>query len=134
MSKYFARRDLERSSLQARYELVGFISSGTYGRVYKARRRVREEGQDTDGWYAIKKFKPDKEEGGGNAVGGGQAQLAAQTAPLNYHGLSQSAVREMALCRELKHKHVIRLAEVMLEDRAVLLSFEYAEYDFLVGG
>lgn len=36
-----------------RYQIVGFISSGTYGRVYKAKGR---QGQLGD--FAIKKFKP----------------------------------------------------------------------------
>jgi hypothetical protein len=36
-----------------RYKVIGFISSGTYGRVYKA---VGRHGQS--GEFAIKKFKP----------------------------------------------------------------------------
>ena len=36
-----------------RYKVIGFISSGTYGRVYKA---VGRHGQT--GEFAIKKFKP----------------------------------------------------------------------------
>lgn len=36
-----------------RYKVIGFISSGTYGRVYKA---VGRNGQT--GEFAIKKFKP----------------------------------------------------------------------------
>lgn len=36
-----------------RYKVIGFISSGTYGRVYKA---VGRDGQT--GEFAIKKFKP----------------------------------------------------------------------------
>jgi hypothetical protein len=36
-----------------RYSIIGFISSGTYGRVYKARSR-----EDAPGLFAIKKFKP----------------------------------------------------------------------------
>lgn len=36
-----------------RYKVIGFISSGTYGRVYKA---VGLHGQT--GEFAIKKFKP----------------------------------------------------------------------------
>lgn len=72
---------------------MGFISSGTYGRVYKARlksptpsfdptRPTRPgdlEGQEGE-LYAIKKFKPDKE---GEVV--------------TYTGISQSAIREIAV-------------------------------------
>ncbi|KAF2231723.1 cyclin-dependent protein kinase-like protein Ssn3 [Viridothelium virens] len=89
------------------YEVVGFISSGTYGRVYKAKSRSR------GGVYAIKKFKPDKE---------GEVQ---------YTGISQSAIREMALCTELSHINVIRLIEIILEDKCIFMIFEYAEHDLL---
>ncbi|TVY29722.1 Serine/threonine-protein kinase [Lachnellula hyalina] len=92
-----------------RYKVIGFISSGTYGRVYKA---VGRHGQT--GEFAIKKFKPDKE--------GEQIQ---------YTGISQSAVREMALCSELSHVNVIRLVEIILEDKCIFMVLEYAEHDLL---
>ncbi|PMD30303.1 kinase-like protein [Hyaloscypha variabilis F] len=92
-----------------RYKVIGFISSGTYGRVYKA---VGRHGQT--GEFAIKKFKPDKE--------GEQIQ---------YTGISQSAVREMALCSELSHTNVIKLIEIILEDKCIFMVFEYAEHDLL---
>ncbi|KAK7972244.1 meiotic mRNA stability protein kinase SSN3 [Apiospora saccharicola] len=92
-----------------RYKVIGFISSGTYGRVYKA---VGRQGQP--GEFAIKKFKPDKE--------GEQIQ---------YTGISQSAVREMALCSELANLNVIRLVEIILEDKCIFMVFEYAEHDLL---
>lgn len=92
-----------------RYKVIGFISSGTYGRVYKA---VGRHGQP--GEFAIKKFKPDKE--------GEQVQ---------YTGISQSAVREMALCSELSHVNVIKLHEIILEDKCIFMVFEYAEHDLL---
>ncbi|KAI0596380.1 kinase-like domain-containing protein [Biscogniauxia sp. FL1348] len=92
-----------------KYKVVGFISSGTYGRVYKALGRQGQPGE-----FAIKKFKPDKE--------GEQIQ---------YTGISQSAVREMALCSELNHDNVIRLIEIILEDKCIFMVFEYAEHDLL---
>ncbi|KAI1006596.1 Serine/threonine-protein kinase [Podosphaera aphanis] len=92
-----------------RYKVIGFISSGTYGRVYKA---VGRQGQP--GEFAIKKFKPDKE--------GQQIQ---------YTGISQSAVREMALCSELSHPNIIKLIEIILEDKCIFMVFEYAEHDLL---
>lgn len=92
-----------------RYKVVGFISSGTYGRVYKALGRHGSPGE-----FAIKKFKPDKE----------GEQVA-------YTGISQSAVREMALCSELNHQNVIRLVEIILEDKCIFMVFEYAEHDLL---
>ncbi|KAK4167875.1 putative meiotic mRNA stability protein kinase [Cladorrhinum sp. PSN259] len=92
-----------------KYKVIGFISSGTYGRVYKALGRHGQPGE-----FAIKKFKPDKE--------GEQ---------ITYTGISQSAVREMALCSELHHPNVIRLIEIILEDKCIFMVFEYAEHDLL---
>lgn len=77
--------------------------------MYKA---VGRQGQT--GEFAIKKFKPDKE---GEVV--------------TYTGISQSAVREMALCSELAHPHVIKLQEIILEDKCIFMVFEYAEHDLL---
>lgn len=141
---------------------MGFISSGTYGRVYKARlkpptatfdptRPTRPgdlQGREGE-LYAIKKFKPDKE---GEVV--------------TYTGISQSAIREIAvsLCRsrrerregarvradrllvrfdfnfdlgsqinrELHHINVVALREVILEEKSIFMVFGYAEHDFLV--
>ncbi|CAK7206475.1 cyclin-dependent protein kinase [Sporothrix eucalyptigena] len=92
-----------------KYRVIGFISSGTYGRVYKAVSR-----QGLPGEFAIKKFKPDKE--------GEQ---------ITYTGISQSAIREMSLCSELSHYNVIRLVEIILEDKCIFMVFEYAEHDLL---
>ncbi|SAL98190.1 hypothetical protein [Absidia glauca] len=64
--------------------------------------------------FAIKKFKPDRE---------GDTH--------HYVGISQSACREIALCRELNHPNVVGLEEVLLEDKAIFMVFEYAEHDFL---
>ncbi len=107
---YKERKDRERVKVLDKYTIVGFISSGTYGRVYKAVSKVGNEGRE----YAIKKFKPDKE---GEVV--------------HYTGISQSACREMALCRELNHENVIDLVEVILEDKCIYMVFEYAEHDLL---
>tara|TARA_R110002060_G_scaffold40935_5_gene52301 strand:+ start:80 stop:1141 length:1062 start_codon:yes stop_codon:yes gene_type:complete len=50
---------------------------------------------------------------------------------IQYTGISQSAVREMALCSELSHMNVIRLIEIILEDKCIFMVFEYAEHDLL---
>jgi cyclin-dependent kinase 8/11 len=109
MRLYRARRDTTHRSVASRYQVLGFISSGTYGRVYKARALEDER------LHAIKKFKPDKE---GDAT--------------TYTGISQSAVREIALNREISHENVVALKEVILEDKSIYMVFEYAEHDFLV--
>jgi len=75
MRVYRARRDRQHVPVTAKYGILGFISSGTYGRVYKAHSL-----EDTSELFAIKKFKPDKE---GDVV--------------TYTGISQSAIREIAV-------------------------------------
>jgi cyclin-dependent kinase 8/11 len=106
-----ASKDLHRKKITDSYKILGFISSGTYGRVYKAERSVGSKS-----FYAIKKFKPDKE---------GDDNLKT--------GLSQSACREIGLCRELRHINVVALEEVFLGpiDRSIYMIFDYAEHDFL---
>ena len=75
MRVYRAKRDAARKRVTDKYLILGFISSGTYGRVYKA------QSKDVDSRiHAIKKFKPDKE---GDVVA--------------YTGISQSAIREIAV-------------------------------------
>ncbi|KAH8122635.1 cyclin-dependent protein kinase [Trichoderma asperellum] len=120
-----------KARVTERYRIIGFISSGTYGRVYKAVSRTSNpEGiavvRTSSGLtptsssgpapieVAIKKFKPDKE---GEQV--------------SYTGISQSAIREMSLCSELRHANVIRLVEIILEDKCIFMVFEYAEHDLL---
>jgi cyclin-dependent kinase 8/11 len=59
------------------------------------------------------RFKPDKE------------------GEIGYTGISQSAIREMALCTEISHPNVIRTAEIILEEKCIYIVFEYAEHDLL---
>ncbi|KAJ3530878.1 hypothetical protein NMY22_g8390 [Coprinellus aureogranulatus] len=109
MRVYRARRDAQHTPVTAKYGILGFISSGTYGRVYKAHSL-----EDHSEVFAIKKFKPDKE---GDVA--------------TYTGISQSAIREIALNREINHENVVALREVILEDKSIYMVFEYAEHDFL---
>ncbi|KZT67156.1 kinase-like protein [Daedalea quercina L-15889] len=109
MKMYRDKRDMARKRVTDKYAIQGFISSGTYGRVYKA------QSKESDGRiHAIKKFKPDKE---GDVV--------------TYTGISQSAIREIALNREISHENVVALKEVILEDKSIYMVFEFAEHDFL---
>lgn len=105
-----------KARVTERYRIVGFISSGTYGRVYKAVSRTLPSAKKTGQGHevAIKKFKPDKE--------GEQ---------ISYTGISQSAIREMSLCSELRHANVIGLVEIILEDKCIFMVFDYAEHDLL---
>ncbi|KAK5114114.1 cyclin-dependent protein kinase [Meristemomyces frigidus] len=114
---------LPQRHINDHYDIVGFISSGTYGRVYKAVSKRPSNGSPpkvlhpsgrTIEAFAIKKFKPDKE-----------------GAELQYTGISQSAIREMALCTELSHPNLIHLVEIILESKCIFMVFEYAEHDLL---
>ncbi|KAH9943922.1 kinase-like protein [Amylocystis lapponica] len=109
MLLYRSKRDAAKRRVTDKYSILGFISSGTYGRVYKAQSKASD-----GGIHAIKKFKPDKE---GDVV--------------TYTGISQSAIREIALNREISHENVVSLTEVILEDKSIYMVFEYAEHDFL---
>jgi len=109
MRLYRAKRDSAHRSVASKYTILGFISSGTYGRVYKA-----QSNEPDRTVHAIKKFKPDKE---GDVV--------------TYTGISQSAIREIALNREISHENIVALKEVILEDKSIYMVFEYAEHDFL---
>ncbi|TFK43982.1 CMGC/CDK/CDK8 protein kinase [Crucibulum laeve] len=109
MRLYRAKRDANHGAVSSKYAILGFISSGTYGRVYKAQ-SLEEDGRI----HAIKKFKPDKE---GDVI--------------TYTGISQSAIREIALNREIDHENIVALKEVILEDKSIYMVFEYAEHDFL---
>ncbi|KAK9479829.1 kinase-like domain-containing protein [Lipomyces japonicus] len=106
---YKIRKDRARQKVLDKYEIIGYIAAGTYGRVYKARSRIGEPHL-----YAIKKFKADKE---------GEVT--------HYTGISQSACREIALCRELSHENLTTLREIILEDKCIYMVFEFAEHDLL---
>ncbi|KAI8803768.1 kinase-like domain-containing protein [Cladochytrium replicatum] len=125
------RRQKHKVPIEAKYDVVGFLSAGTYGRVYKAKKihhQYVKIVQNEQCWlqpvifgsdkkeYAIKKFKPEKE---------GESALQS--------GISQSAIREISLCRELSHENVVHLEEVMLDatDRSIYMVLDYAEHDLL---
>lgn len=185
---YKARKDRMRVSVLEKYEVIGYIAAGTYGKVYKAKRQINSGTNSANGsslngtnakipqfdstqpkssssmdmqantnalrrnllkdegvtpgrirttredvsphynsqkqtlikkpltvFYAIKKFKTEKD---------GVEQL-------HYTGISQSACREMALCRELHNKHLTTLVEIFLERKCVHMVYEYAEHDLL---
>ncbi|KAG7886801.1 hypothetical protein KL938_000454 [Ogataea parapolymorpha] len=109
---YRRRRDQARVSVVQKYEILGYIAAGTYGKVFKARGKTKELG---NGLYAIKKFKTDSKD---NEV-------------THYTGISQSAIREMSLCKELEHKNISRLIEIILERKCIYMVFEFAEHDLL---
>lgn len=111
MERYIIRKNRAHVKVLDRYLIQGFISSGTYGKVYKACSKTNLN--DTNE-YAIKKFKAERE-----------GEVAT------YSGLSQSACREMSLCRELKHDNIVQLQDIILEEKCIYMIFAFYEYDLL---
>ena len=44
-------------------------------------------------------------------------------------GIPSTAMREIALLREIQHKNIVSLKDIILEQQKLFLVFEYLEYD-----
>eukprot|EP01134_Creolimax_fragrantissima_P003089 CFRG3089T1 len=102
------RKRAIRETVDAHFDYKNcVIGEGTYGLVYKAKRKITDRRSD-DRVYALKKIKGTDSD-----------------------GLSLSSCREIGLLREIKHQNLVSLEEVYLhpETRDVWLLFEYAEHD-----
>ncbi|ODV79793.1 cyclin-dependent serine/threonine protein kinase [Suhomyces tanzawaensis NRRL Y-17324] len=139
------RKDLTRESVLSTYHIIGYIAAGTYGKVYKARLKSkkdkegegsqtakndgsRHDGDDKDiQFYAIKKFKSDNHLANkthhNHDINGNEV--------VHYTGISQSAIREMSLCRELNNKNITKLVDIILENKSIYMIFEFCEHDLL---
>jgi cyclin-dependent kinase 5 len=84
-----------------RYEKLDKIGEGTYGIVFKAKNRETHE------IVALKRVRLDEDD----------------------EGVPSSALREICLLKELKHKNIVRLIEVLISDRRLTLVFEYCDQD-----
>lgn len=84
-----------------KYEKLELIGEGTYGVVYKAK--------DTDSGeiYALKKIRLESED----------------------EGIPSTAIREIALLKELQHPNIVRLVNVLHTDKKLTLVFEYLDQD-----
>lgn len=84
-----------------KYEKLEVIGEGTYGVVYKAR--------DTESQtiYALKKIRLESED----------------------EGIPSTAIREIALLKELQHPNIVRLVNVLHTDKKLTLVFEYLDQD-----
>eukprot|EP00123_Amoebidium_parasiticum_P020667 comp5434_c0_seq1/m.1402 comp5434_c0_seq1/g.1402 ORF comp5434_c0_seq1/g.1402 comp5434_c0_seq1/m.1402 type:complete len:470 (-) comp5434_c0_seq1:122-1531(-) len=106
--RFLEAKKAQRDEVDKHFEYKEWkIGEGTYGVVYKAKRKDRD---DDVREYALKKIK------------GTEAD-----------GLSLSSCREISVLRELRHENVVCMEEVYLNPdpkcRDVWLLFEYAEYD-----
>mmetsp|Transcript_22723 Transcript_22723/g.65501 ORF Transcript_22723/g.65501 Transcript_22723/m.65501 type:complete len:316 (+) Transcript_22723:122-1069(+) len=94
--------EMERA-FESQYEIIEMnpLGEGTYGRVYKARQNR------TGKSVAMKKMKLDSEE----------------------EGVPSTAIREIALLKELSHENVVKLLDVFCSTNKLVLVFEYLEND-----
>ncbi|KAF5207820.1 Cyclin-dependent kinase [Thalictrum thalictroides] len=83
------------------YEKVEKIGEGTYGVVYKARDRV------TNQIIALKKIRLEQED----------------------EGVPSTAIREIALLKEMQHANIVRLQDVVHSEKRLYLVFEYLDLD-----
>ncbi|KAG5449295.1 cyclin-dependent kinase 5 [Clonorchis sinensis] len=84
-----------------KYEKLEKIGEGTYGKVYKARNR------DTHEIVALKRVRLENDD----------------------EGIPSSAFREICLLKELKHKNIVRLFDVLLSESRLTIVFEYCDQD-----
>ena len=82
-----------------KYEKLERIGEGTYGVVYKAR------DLDSNAIYALKKIRLESED----------------------EGIPSTAIREIALLKELQHTNIVRLVNVLHTDKKLTLVFEYLD-------
>eukprot|EP00906_Rhabdomonas_costata_P007941 RCo011350 len=85
----------------AKYAKLEKIGEGTYGVVFKAKDRQTGE------LVALKRIRLDSEE----------------------EGVPCTAIREISLLKELKHPNIVKLLDVIHNDKKLTLVFEYADQD-----
>lgn len=83
------------------YEKIEKIGQGTYGVVYKAKNR------STDEVVALKKIRLEGDD----------------------EGVPSTAIREISSLMELNHPNVVRLLDVLCEDKKLSLVFEFLDQD-----
>uniref|UniRef100_A0A3P9AKV3 Cell division protein kinase 5 n=1 Tax=Esox lucius TaxID=8010 RepID=A0A3P9AKV3_ESOLU len=84
-----------------KYEKLEKIGEGTYGTVFKAKNRETHE------IVALKRVRLDDDD----------------------EGVPSSALREICLLKELKHKNIVRLHDVLHSDKKLTLVFEFCDQD-----
>lgn len=85
-----------------KYQKIEKIGEGTYGIVYKA--KDVNKGNEV---YALKKIRLQAEE----------------------EGIPSTAIREISLLKELQHKNIVKLLDVIHTSKKLTLVFEFLEQD-----
>ncbi|KAJ3693975.1 hypothetical protein LUZ60_009455 [Juncus effusus] len=83
------------------YEKVEKIGEGTYGVVYKARDKC------TNKIIALKKIRLDQKD----------------------EGIPSTAIREISLLKEMQHRNIVRLHDVVHTEKCMYLVFEHLDFD-----
>lgn len=84
-----------------KYTKTTKVGEGTYGVVYKAKDQKGNE------IYALKKIRLQAEE----------------------EGIPSTAIREISLLKELNHKNIVKLIDVLHTPKKLTLVFEYVDQD-----
>jgi cyclin-dependent kinase len=84
-----------------KYKKLDKVGEGTYGIVYKA------EDTKTGDIVALKKIRLQAEE----------------------EGIPSTAIREISLLKELQHKNIVKLVDVIHTSKKLTLVFEFLEQD-----
>ena len=84
-----------------KYEKIEQVGEGTYGVVHKAK------DVDTGEIYALKAIRLESED----------------------EGIPSTAIREIALLKELQHPNIVRLVNVLHTDKKLTLVFEFLDQD-----
>ncbi|KAI3659877.1 hypothetical protein MP638_003377 [Amoeboaphelidium occidentale] len=84
-----------------KYQKIEKLGEGTYGIVYKA------QNKETGTIVALKRIRLDDED----------------------EGVPCTAIREIALLKELKHPHIVKLVDVLHTEKKLTLIFEYLDSD-----
>jgi cyclin-dependent kinase 8/11 len=109
---------------------VAVDNRGNSGAIATANGDVSRKSHEDDAtpqYFAIKKFKSDNhlltKSHYNHDINGNEIT--------HYSGISQSAIREMSLCRELSNKNIIKLVDIVLENKSIYMIFDFCEHDLL---
>jgi len=100
LKKHERKSELISIAMQ-KYEKLEKIGEGTYGTVFKAKNRENQE------IVALKRVRLDDDD----------------------EGVPSSALREICLLKELKHRNIVRLHDVLHSDKKLTLVFEHCDQD-----